>query len=129
VWEYKHTSLCKYDNWSKSQVPFYVKFNKHTNENIFLVISFISLLRCHEAILSDDNENCCIDERHQENVSHHTDIVLCYVFVSHVVSNKVKHVSNYNVYECDPGSKSFCLILLNISNGGPVFAVLLAIGK
>ena len=83
-----------------------------------------------EAVLSDNNEDGGVDEGHQEHVSHDTDVIGSYVLVSeNLISNEVEDVSDDDVDKSNPHSKHLGLVLLNISDRGPVFAVLLAVGK
>jgi hypothetical protein len=77
--------------------------------------------------LGHDNKNGGVDERHQEDVSHDSNIILGYIAVSHMVTNEIENISDNNVDESNPKSKNFCLVLLDISNRSPVLAVLLTI--
>lgn len=86
-------------------------------------------MRGYETVLSHYDENCSVDERHQENIPHDTNIIFSYIFVPHVITNEIENVSDDDVDKSNPTSKSFSLILLDVSNGSPVFAVLLTICK
>lgn len=107
----------------------HVKFNIHSNKDISFVVGLVSLIGCNKAILSNDNENGCVNERHQEHISHHTDVVRGDSFISHVISHKIEDVSDDNVDKSNPHSKDLSFVHLNISDRSPRFAVLLTVGE
>jgi hypothetical protein len=122
--EDKHTSLSKNDDWPNTEIPFSVELNIHSHEDIFLRIPLENLIRSYKAVLSHNNKNCRVHKGHKEYIHHNADVILCNILVSHVVTNEVEDVSDQDVDESNPYTEVLGLIRLDVTDLGPIFAML-----